>query len=539
MSTNNSGKPYIWLTGLAAALGLLMIIALLLLITVKGLGLFWPHRLVQFTLHDGRQVLGEIREKERYRPPDGQEERFRFRVKIGNREFYGLDFRWVEQDNIESVEYPSRAYILERRSWGNFYGFIDKISRNGSIIAEGEPGLSSRLPSLLRQAHEKLRRIETLKEKRIAAVNRKLERHRLKMRRLEMASLPADKKQAQLARIREEIAALQKVYGELEEKLHRLEAEARETVLHLRTVDGFEKELPLVQVVRVYRPNEMSVPEKMALYVEKVMEFLFSEPREANTEGGVFPAIFGTVLMVIIMSLVVTPLGVIAAVYMSEYARQGPLLNTIRIAVNNLAGVPSIVYGIFGLGFFVYFVGGTIDRLFFPEALPQPTFGTGGILWASLTLALLTLPIVIVTTEEGLKAVPRSLREASLALGAGKFETIWKVVLPSASPSIFTGMILAVARAAGEVAPLMVTGVVKLAPSLPIDTQFPFLHLERKFMHLGFHIYDVGFQSPNVEAALPMVYATTLLLVGIVLVLNITAILLRNRLRNRFSLSKL
>jgi phosphate transport system permease protein len=234
------------------------------------------------------------------------------------------------------------------------------------------------------------------------------------------------------------------------------------------------------------------------------------------------------------MAILATPLGVVAAVYLREYAKQGVLTRTIRIAVNNLAGVPSIVYGVFGLGFFVYFLGGNIDALFFPEALPSPTFGTPGILWASITLAILTLPVVIVATEEGLSRIPSSIREGSLALGATKFETLWRTIIPMSSPAIMTGLILAVARAAGEVAPLMLVGVVKLAPSMPLDGNAPFLHLDRKFMHLGFHIYDVGFQSPNVEAARPLVYATSLLLVLVIVALNLVAIQIRNRLREKY-----
>jgi len=230
----------------------------------------------------------------------------------------------------------------------------------------------------------------------------------------------------------------------------------------------------------------------------------------------------------------VTPFGVVAAVYLREYAKQGPLTRTIRVAVNNLAGVPSIVYGVFGLGFFVYFLGGNLDALFYPEAAPAPVFGTPGLMWASITLALLTLPVVIVATEEGLTRIPKSLREGSLALGATKFETITKVILPMSSPAMMTGLILAIARAAGEVAPLMLVGVVKLAPTLPLDGNFPYLHLERKFMHLGFHIYDVGFQSPNVEAARPLVYATAALLVVVIVALNLTAIMIRNRLREKY-----
>ncbi len=280
----------------------------------------------------------------------------------------------------------------------------------------------------------------------------------------------------------------------------------------------------------------MNLLQKLGFYFSKIWEFVSDDPREANTEGGVFPAIFGTVIMVLIMSIMVLPFGVLAALYLSEYAKQGSIVKLVRISVNNLAGVPSIVFGIFGVGFFIYGLGSTIDQFFFSDSLPTPTYGTGGIFWASLTLALLTVPVVIVATEEGLAAVPKDMRAGSLALGATKFETIWKVVLPSSLPAILTGLILAIARATGEVAPLMITGVVKLAPELPIDGRFPFLHLERKFMHLGFHIYDVGFQSPNVEAAKPMVFATALLLILIVVALSLGAIILRNKLRKKYTL---
>ncbi|GIW44868.1 MAG: hypothetical protein KatS3mg077_2150 [Candidatus Binatia bacterium] len=318
-------------------------------------------------------------------------------------------------------------------------------------------------------------------------------------------------------------------------QLEALRAQVNEERLTLRAANGAVKEIVLASVVRAYRPNTLSVWGKLRVYASKLWEFISGDPRESNTEGGVFPAIFGTVLMVLIMSVAVVPFGVLAALYLREYAKAGFWVRLVRIAVNNLAGVPSIVFGVFGLGFFVYFVGGSIDALLYPERLPAPTFGTGGILWASLTLALLTVPVVIVATEEGLAAVPREMREGSYALGATKFETIKNVVVPAALPGVLTGLILAMARGAGEVAPLMITGVVKLAPTLPLDAHWPFLHLERKFMHLGFHIYDVGFQSPNIEAAKPMVYATTLLLVGIVVTLNLAAILLRARVRRRLA----
>nr|MCU0937307.1 phosphate ABC transporter permease PstA [Gammaproteobacteria bacterium] len=336
------------------------------------------------------------------------------------------------------------------------------------------------------------------------------------------------------AGLAERRAALEARYAAIEADLRALRTALQRDRATVRTAAGRLVEVPLVVVVRAYHPNAMDLPRKLGHYREKLWEFLADEPRESNTEGGIFPAIFGTVMLVMIMTVLVTPLGVVAAVYLREYARQGPLTRLVRIAVNNLAGVPSIVYGVFGLGFFVYTIGGGLDRLFFPEALPAPTFGSPGIFWSSLTLAVLTLPVVIVATEEGLARIPRSVREGSLALGATQLETLWRTVLPMASPALLTGLILAVARAAGEVAPLMLVGVVKLAPSLPVDGEFPFVHLERKFMHLGFHIYDVGFQSPNVEAARPLVYATALLLVVVILVLNLTAIAVRNRLRERY-----
>lgn len=290
----------------------------------------------------------------------------------------------------------------------------------------------------------------------------------------------------------------------------------------------------LDDIVRAYPANRVSWRDKLGIYLSRWHEFLTDDPREANSEGGVFPAIFGTVTMTLIMSLLVVPLGVLAALYLREYAKAGPLVSGVRIAVNNLAGVPSIVFGVFGLGFFCYVMGASIDELFFAAHLPNPTYGKGGLLWASFTLALLTLPVVIVATEEAVSAVPNSMREGSYACGASKWQTIQRIVLPRALPGVITGMILAIARGAGEVAPLMLVGAVKLAPELPIDGLFPYLHPERSFMHLGFHIYDVGFQSQNSEAAKPMVFTTTLLLIGIIAVLNFTTIWLRNRLGRRF-----
>lgn len=379
--------------------------------------------------------------------------------------------------------------------------------------------------------------------------------------------------------------------------------------------NGQEKSLALSDIVRAYPANRLSGLEKCGVYVGRWWEYLTDEPREANSEGGVMPAIWGTVVMTLVMSLLVVPFGVLAALYLREYARTGLMVSILRVAISNLAGVPSIVFGVFGLGFFCYWVGAYIDggpanagippltarswwltlvgaavlglmafawgmwRISGPEreirrsqrrwgyvsmvlwlsalavavtlifttpyfrglyaaSLPNPTFGKGGLIWASLTLALLTLPVVIVATEEALAAVPNSLREGSYACGASKWQTIRRIVLPHAMPGIMTGMILAMARGAGEVAPLMLVGAVKLSPNLPMDGDFPFVHIQRSFMHLGFHIFDQGMQSQNSEAAKPMVFTTTMLLIAIVAFLNLAAVWIRSKLRQRFQMGQ-
>lgn len=326
-------------------------------------------------------------------------------------------------------------------------------------------------------------------------------------------------------------------YAQLRLEVIKMQAREAAVTYTFRTLDGRTASLPLAQVVRAYQPNEAGLFGKLGVYLARVHEYLLDDPREANTEGGIFPVIIGTLIMTLLMSIAVVPLGVIAALYLREYAKQGPLVSLVRIAVNNLAGVPSIVFGIFGLGFFCVMMGGTVDSLFYPELLPTPTFGGGGMMWASLTLALLTVPVVIVATEEALIAVPSSQREASLGAGASRWQTIRRVILPQAMPGILTGLILAMARGAGEVAPLMLVGAVKLAPDLPVDGTSPFVHLERKFMHLGFHIFDVGFQSPDVDNTKPLVFTTTLALLALVAVLNIFAIRIRNRIRKRLKSS--
>lgn len=543
-----SGSPWVWLNAGAVAISVVLVLGLLGVIASRGLVHFWPSSLQEYQYTDSEglkiAVLGEQVEREQVTAeqirsaglavPAGVEILDRQLIKVGNREVYGSDFRWVLEHQLSDLTYPKNAVALERREWGNFYGYIVGIKENGQLIAQQTPADNDLWHEALQRTERATaiyRTIKRLESGAIGAINYELEQLRLAERSLQ---LKGDATAHTLAELKAQKSVLQAEYASQEAELMALYTPFKRDTLVLQTADGQHKEVNFSDIVRLYQPNTLSLWQKLQHYTLKLVEFVSDDPREANTEGGIFPAIFGTVLMVMMMSLIVTPFGVIAAVYLREYASQGVITRIIRIAVNNLAGVPSIVYGVFGLGFFVYFLGGNIDQLFYAPALPSPTFGTPGLLWASLTLALLTLPVVIVATEEGLSRIPRSVREGSLALGATKFETLMRVVIPIASPAMMTGVILAVARAAGEVAPLMLVGVVKLAPNLPLDMNAPFLHLERKFMHLGFHIYDVGFQSPNVEAARPLVYATALMLVVVIAVLNLTAISIRNRLREKF-----
>lgn len=493
--------PWPWLAAGSVALSLLMFSGLVLLLAVRGLGHFWPAPLSLVALEDGRLLAGQAVREERRADGAGQERLYL----TANRDLDGAIWTWVDLEEIAAESRPRDLVVLERTRWGSFQGRLLALEEERGRV-EGEAAwqaLEARLDELQALRRER----ERLRDQVVVPLVRRLER--------------------------ETSEALVGELGAANARIRELQARMGGTRLLLESVDGRQLEQPLEQVLRAWRPNAMSTPQKLAAWGQGVWRFLSEGPRAANTAGGVWPAIFGTVLMVLLMSVVVTPFGVLAGIYLNEVAHQGRFTRLVRIAVRNLAGVPSIVYGVFGLGVFVYGIGGTLDEWFFADRLPSPTFGTGGLLWASLTLALLTLPVVIVATEEGLARVPDHQREGALALGATRVEMLTRVVLPMTTPAMLTGVILAIARAAGEVAPLMLVGVAKLAPQVPVDGEFPFLHLEQKFMHLGYHIYDVAFHGGDVEAALPLVYATALLLVLVILVLNLTAIFLRHHLRAR------
>ncbi|MHA3570354.1 phosphate ABC transporter permease PstA [Yersinia enterocolitica] len=539
-----SGSPWIWLTAGAVSISLLALLGVVLLLAGQGMRYFWPSQVYVFELKQTAagpvRVIGEIYQQQSIPreqleqagimlPPEAGETVTRYLIKTGNREIQGQDFHRLLDTDIQQRSQPKDLLVLDRHINGTAYGFLAGMLDNGQPVVGDN--LAQELQKRIPVIQALVRQSKDIQFRQMNMLNQQFEALRLQKKRLQMSGNFDGKAQD---RIEAEWGELQRSHQAMMEKLRGLQSDQSRYTLLLRDMNGQVHPLPLSQINRAWYPNDMSLGQKLRHFAVQTHKFLTDNPRNANTEGGVFPAIFGTVLMVILMSIVVMPLGVIAAVYLHEYAGKNWLTRMIRISVVNLAGVPSIVYGVFGLGFFVYFIGGSLDKLFYPEALPNPTFGTPGVLWAALTLALLTLPVVIVATEEGLSRIPASLRQGSLALGASKAETLWHIVLPMAAPAMITGLILAVARAAGETAPLMLVGVVKSAPLLPVDGVFPFLHLERKFMHLSFQIYDMAFQSPNVEAARPLVFATALLLVIIVVGLNLAAIGIRHHLREKY-----
>jgi phosphate transport system permease protein len=526
----------VWLTGGGLAISLIMIVGLLSLVLYEGAVTFWPLAVTRVETETGAVYMGEVNRMERAEEEgSGTQTSVRRLIRTGNYDLTNEHFNWVDDSEIVKEDQPGWAMVVERMEWGRFYGFPRAFLLDNDVIA----GIPEEVYRVYKQYHGEVRerrdRRRKLETRDVGEVNSGLEKARLELRKAEI-TYGKDSRQWQSARVKYDDAE-SKAAAEFEAIRQKIDALNRANARYqvvMTTADGKEKTLDLADIVRAYPANLLTFSQKTGIYLSRWIEFLVDEPREANSEGGVYPAIFGTVVMTLIMSLAVVPFGVMAALYLREYAKGGTIISIVRISINNLAGVPSIVFGVFGLGFFCYIIGAGIDELLFASRLPNPTFGKGGVLWAALTLALLTLPVVIVATEESLAAVPNSMREGSYACGASKWQTIKRIILPRAMPGIMTGMILAMARGAGEVAPLMLVGAVKLAPELPVDGVFPYIHPERSFMHLGFHIYDLGFQSQNSEAAKPMVFTTTLLLITIVFLLNILAVRLRTRLRKKF-----
>ncbi|QOL15431.1 phosphate ABC transporter permease PstA [Dickeya dianthicola] len=537
-----TGTPWVWLTASAITFSLVAMIAVFVLLVGQSVRYLWPQPVWLFSQQDAqgsaRQLLGE-RYDEQYlarqqltdagvvnAPAEGAT---RYLLKTGWREFYGQSFQTLLSTSVTDARQPAEVLAVRRTTNGMAYGYLDGMTEDGQPLVSDN--LSSTLQQRILLVRQLMARAQTLRLGEMNRVNQQFEALRLQEEKLRRENRLDDRAQA---RLKAERTELERHFNQLNQQLMALNTDINRSAVLLRDAQGQRHTIPVRMIDRAWYPNAMTFAEKTQQTLQVLGAMLTRFEPDNSSPGQLFPAIFGTVLLVILMSVIVMPLGVVAAVYLHEYADNNDLTRWVRIAVANLAGVPSIVYGVFGLGFFVYLVGGTLDQLFYAESLPNPTFGTPGLLWASLTLALLTLPVVIVSTEEGLSRIPVSVRHGSLALGATRAETLWRVVLPMAVPAMMTGLILAVARAAGETAPLMLVGVVKSVPALPVDDIFPYLHLERKFMHLGFQIYDLAFQSPDVEAARPLVYTTALLLVLIVVALNLAAIGIRHVLREKY-----
>lgn len=607
-----AGEPKVWLTGMGLTLGIAMVIFLLAYIFIKGMEVFTPKpiRLYEIETVEGdaatkERFLGEYRRAQTRRLP-GQVPVELSNLFVGSREFGGA-FRWVQDSEILSQEMPEKALRIERTEMGFVLGLpVELRLGDGRKIDGDSPDFRKEVDKALAEVVERRADIRSLEVGEIGNLAGRITKARLEIKGIEAnVNLSPAERVRRVAEVSARAAAWEKESQALIAKAAAMRQKQKKHTLVYDIVRRDEPvELSFDNIVSIEQPNALGLVGKITTFCSRLWNFVTAWPRDANTDGGIWPAIFGTFIMTIVMSIFVTPFGVVAAIYLREYATQGMMVRAVRISVNNLAGVPSIVFGVFGVAFFIYTMGGFIDggptdpveagtfwmlavafiivtfgaigvtvhnsprpgranasetmRMlattlwvafvviaivmiwknpffsgFYRTALPSPTFGTGGILWASLTLALLTLPVVIVATEEALSAVPRGVREAALASGASKWQMIQRVVLPASAPGILTGVILAMARGAGEVAPLMLVGVIPAASTLVVDGVAPFIHAERKFMHLGFHIYDVGFQSPDSEAARPLVFATTFILILLVVLMNLAAIMLRNRLRKR------
>ncbi|NCO69606.1 MAG: ABC transporter permease subunit, partial [Acidobacteria bacterium] len=410
-----------WLTLAALLLSLVMIGGLVAVVVEVAAGFFWPHPLVELTLGDGSRLLGEEWDREPDPASPGQQ---RVRIRTGNRDISGADFRVIRDRDVTARRIPADAWQLERLEYGVFMGFPRQLASATGIVAATSPGFAEVLADAIAQAA----RLRAERQRLLAGIDHV----HAPVARLQARAAAAERRNADASALRAALDAASAAEGtEIAPLLARLDEirtlEEGVTLL-IATADGVSRSVPVAGIVRAIPVNALGGGARVRLYLSRWVEFLTGKPRESNTEGGIAPAIFGTALMVLLMTIAVVPLGVVTAVYLNEYARDGFFTRAVRLALANLAGVPSIVFGAFGLAFFVYSVGGALDRALFSDVLPTPTFGTGGILWAALTLALLTLPVVVGATEEGLQAVPHAVRDGARALGATRWQTLRRVV---------------------------------------------------------------------------------------------------------------
>ncbi|MBY0430500.1 MAG: phosphate ABC transporter, permease protein PstA, partial [Rhodospirillales bacterium] len=383
------GEPFLWLHGGALMLGILLISGFLILVVWNGLATFWPRPLVVVELVDGGKVAGEPTRPETFKPgPDrlaalseaargmveaGGGYTGRTLYRIGNFDLYNEDFRWVPDYAVKGTSSPADMVLIERREWGPFVGRVKALDLDGRTL-EGAALDRAALASAIDEARLRWKAVRRIERGVIGDINHEMEQARLAARKIALSKgAKSPEAVAAHAEAERRIAELEKGYGALAAQAQVIKEKDSRFRITVEEIGGQSKTMPLSQVVRLYAANALSPVEKIQVYLSRWWEFLSEEPREANTEGGVLPAIFGTFAMTLLMVVLVAPFGIITALYLREYAKQGRLVSIVRISVNNLAGVPSIVYGVFGLGFFAYILGGSIDRLFYPERLPNPT----------------------------------------------------------------------------------------------------------------------------------------------------------------------
>ncbi len=545
------GEPMVWVTGGALAAILFGAVTLLVVLLVNGLSYFWPSRLEELQLADGRIALGR-----RMGSMSEGRNRTDFAFRTANKGFdpktQTQAIQRIKLSDVVASSYPPEAVVVERLENSDFYGALAEVQAPDLSVA----GVDSigRLQDALRQIAARRageldpleRQIADISGRRDAVQNAQLRLIHQKETLDSSADpdrVPADGEQ--LAAVSRKIAALQADLASLDvesrdrvNERSNLEAQLRKNVAVFHDSQGQPRSIALVDVIRVYQPNSMGLLGKVGLYVTKVWELLSTAPRESNTEGGVLPALFGTVTLIILMALCSFPLGVLAGVYLGEYAQDGVLVRLVRIGVNNLAGIPSIVYGIFGVGFFINYLGAKVDHALFRASAFAGT-------------CLRHRRRAVGVADAGALDGPRGHRGHGRgdprhpARRAGEFLRAGRDQVPDARPRDSAPGLARNPhrlhprdgpRCGRGRRPLMLTGVVNSAATLPLDGKFPYFHLERQFMHLGYQIYSVAFQSPDAEAARPLVYVIALLLVLIVLLLSGLAIYLRNRMRKTLQL---
>lgn len=497
-------------SGLAQALVIFILFAIILLVTIRGLSYFWPKSIATIEYLTSEHSKATVYAYSASNSND-----------LNGRIWLNLD-SWTNPRNRTQIFVRQDDFISESATQGvariDFKDGRFLLARPVSLMLDEQLFEVDIFPVLQKQIQQKLDEIDVLNSGALIGINRSI---------AQLRAQGVTEEKAHLASLNTEFVQIQSQISDIQQSLDAFK-------MHLTLADGSPLTIGIQNIRLMSFPNDIGWWRKLIVFKDNLTLFLTEDNRSANQAGGVFPAIFGTILMVFLMTIIVSPLGIMAAIYLTEYAPNNAIVGIIRLAVSNLAAVPSVVYGVFGLGFLVYQLGGSIDSLFYSHKIQTPTFGTPGLLWASLTMSLLTLPVVIVATEEGLRRVPGGLRKASYALGATRYETIRRIVLPVASSSLMTGIILAIARAAGEVAPMLMVGAVKYAPELPVDGQFPFLHLERQFMHLGVLIYDGAFHGQSTQQGAGIMFASCLFLLTVVLLLNFIAIAVRARLQSRY-----